>query len=228
MSSTIQLQRTITYASSFVRYAPLTLSSDDPAFSNADWVRQFILSAPFAWRWNRTVTQIQCVIGQSDYKIALPTFGWIEKAVNVDPNNGYSSTEIEVVTNIAQDNQPNLPQKISAELDDDAGNITFRVFPSPDSAYIIYVTSQNAAPLFTSTTGTWAPIPDYLSYLFNQGFLAKTYEYMGDPRFQQTMSLFLQMLVSTSEGLSDTQRNIFLADRINTNREQLKLQQGKQ
>ena len=96
MASTIQLQRTITYASSFVRYAPLTLSSDDPAFSNADWVRQFILSARFAWRWNRTATAIQCVIGQSDYKIALPSFGWVEKAVCVDPNNGYSSTELEV------------------------------------------------------------------------------------------------------------------------------------
>jgi len=228
MASTIQLQRTITYASSFVRYAPLTLSADDPAFSNADWVRQFILSAPFAWRWNRTVIKIQCATGQSDYKVSLPNFGWIEKAVNVDPNNGYSSTELEVVTDIAQDNNPNLPQKISAQLDDNAGNITFRVFPSPDSAYIIYVTSQNAAPLFTATTGTWTPIPDYLSYVYNQGFLAKTYEYMGDPRFQSAMQLFLTMLTSTSEGLSDTMKNIYLADRINTTREQLKLQQGKQ
>ena len=228
MASIIQLQRTITYASSFVRYAPLTLSADDPAFSNADWVRQFILSAPFAWRWNRTVTKIQCAVGQADYKVALPTFGWIEKAVCVDPNNGYSSTELEVATIIAQENLPNLPAKIAAELDDDAGNITFRLFPTPDSEYIVYVTSQNAAPLFTATTGTWEPIPDYLSYIYNQGFLAKTYEYVGDPRFQQAMQLFLQLVVATNEGLTETQRNIFLADRINTNREQLKLQQGKQ
>ena len=228
MASTIQLQRTITYASSFVRYAPLTLSADDPAFSNADWVRQFILSAPFAWRWNRTVTKIQCATGQSDYKTSLPNFGWIEKAVNVDPNSGYSSTELEVATVLAQENLPNLPAKISAELDDDSGNVTFRVFPSPDSAYIIYVTSQNAAPIFTATTNTWAPIPDYLSFLYNQGFLAKTYEYMGDPRFQSAMQLFLQMLVSTSEGLSISQKNIFLTDRLNTQREQLQLQQGKQ
>jgi hypothetical protein len=228
MASTIQLQRTITYASSFVRYAPLTMSSDDPALSNADWVRQFILSAPFAWRWNRTVTQIQCAAGKSDYSVALPNFGWVEKAVNVDPANGYSSTELEVAVNLVPDTLPNLPAKISAQLDDGAGNITFRVFPAPDSAYIVHVTSQNAAPIFAETTDTWAPIPDFMSYIVTQGFLAKTYEYMGDPRFQSAMQLFLQFVVSANEGLSDSQRNIFLADRINTTREQLKLQQGKQ
>jgi hypothetical protein len=228
MASTIQLQRTITYASSFVRYAPLTMSSDDPAFSNADWVRQFILSAPFAWRWNRTVTKIQCAAGKSDYSVALPNFGWVEKAVNVDPANGYSSTELEVAINLVPDTLPNLPAKISAQLDDGAGNITFRVFPAPDSAYIVYVTSQNAAPIFTNTTDTWAPIPDFMSYIVTQGFLAKTYEYVGDPRFQSAMQLFLTLLTSANEGLSDSQRNIFLADRINTTREQLKLQQGKQ
>ena len=228
MASTIQLQRTITYASSFVRYAPLTMSSDDPAFSNADWVRQFILSAPFAWRWNRTVTKIQCAVGQSDYSVALPNFGWIEKAVCVDPNNGYSSTELEVAINLVPDTLPNLPAKISAQLDDGAGNITFRVFPAPDSAYIIYVTSQNAAPIFAETTDTWAPIPDFMSYIVTQGFLAKTYEYMGDPRFQSAMQLFLTLLTSANDGLTETQRNLFIADRLNTTREQLKLQQGKQ
>lgn len=227
MASTIQLQRTITYASSFVRYAPLTLSADDPSFSNADWVRQFILSAPLAWRWNRAQTSFPCIAGTTDYVISLPDFGWIEKARTVNNADGYSSVELEVALDLEVDNRTNLPTKIAAQFDDNAGNITFRVFPAPDVPYVVTVTYQKAAPTFTSVTATWAPLPDYMMNVVNQGFLAKTYEYMGDSRFQAAMQLFLQMTVSANQGLSETQRNIFLADRAMTQREQLNLQNGR-
>lgn len=227
MASTIQLQRTTNYASSFVRYAPLTLSADDPSFSNADWVRQFILSAPLAWRWNRAQVNFTCIPGKTDYTVSVPDFGWIEKARTVNNADGYSSVELEVALDLEVDNQPNLPSKIAAQFDDNAGNITFRVFPAPDVPYVVTVTYQKSAPTFTSLTDTWAPLPDYLSYLFNQGFLAKTFEYMGDSRFQEAAQLFLQMCVSANQGLSDTQRNIFLADRAMTQREQFNLQNGR-
>lgn len=227
MASTIQLQRTNTYASSFVRYAPLTMSADDPTFLNADWVRQFILSAPFAWRWNRAVATFTCVAGKTDYVEALSDFGWIETAVSVNKADGYSSVQLEVALDLEVENRANLPQKISAQMDDGAGNITFRVLPAPDVPYVVTVTYQKASPVFANLTDTWSPLPDFLSYVYTQGFLAKTYEYLGDSRFQPAMSLFLQLIVSANQGLTDTQRTIFLTDRMNTAREQLAVQNGR-
>jgi len=89
-SSTIQLQRTIQRSQQYARLEPLLFAANtynDPAFSNADWVMQTILAPPFAWRWNRTVEgtpsvpAFTTVVGQSDYKVSLPNFGWLEKAV---------------------------------------------------------------------------------------------------------------------------------------------------
>lgn len=230
MASTILLSRTIALAQQFVRNAPLTFTGPtdtDPALANADWVRQFILSPPFAWRWNRTETNITCVFGQTDYTVSLPTFGWIEKAIVTWNSNGEQTTELENSTNLAVESNPNLPTKISAQMDDDAGNITFRLSPAPDQPYVVTVMSQNAAPTFSATTQSWAPLPDYMSYLYNTGFQAKTYEYLADPRFQTIMQQFLQMVVSANTGLSESQKNIFLSDRINTTREQMSIQQGR-
>lgn len=230
MPSTIPLSRTIALAQQFVRNAPLTFTGptdNDPALSNADWVRQFILSPPFAWRWNRVETDITCVIGQTDYTVSLANFGWIEKAIITLGPNGFQTTELEVVINLAPETNPNLPTRISAQLDDDAGNITFRVSPAPDAAYTLTVISQKAPLLFGTTADQWLPIPDYLSYIFNTGFQAKTYEYLGDPRFTPIMQLFLQQTVSANGGLSESQKNIFLSDRINTIREQQGIQQGR-
>lgn len=228
MASTIQLQRTNTLASAFVRYAPLTLSSNDPAFSNADWVRQFILSAPFAWRWNRAVVpDITTQVGVSDYTVNLPSFGWIEKAVWFLPDNGNQTQELEVENNLATESLPNAPVRISVQLDDDAGNITFRLSPAPDQAYNISVIYQKSAPNFTALTDTWAPIPDYLSYVYNQAYLFKSLEYINDPRQAEAYQVFIQMLTSVNQGLSDAAKNLFLMDRLNTQRQTQNVQQGK-
>jgi hypothetical protein len=227
LASTIQLQRSITLASAFVRYAPLTLSTNDPALSNADWVRQFILSPPFAWRWNRAVTTFTTAIGSPDYVKAITNLGWIEKAVIYEPNDGNETHELEVSNNLAVETQENQPTKISAQLDDDAGNITFRLVPAPDKVYTVEVTYQKSSPLFTAPTETWAPLPDYLSYMYNQGFLAKALEYINDSRFAGSMQLFLQQLVAANNGLSDAQKNIFMADQTNTQRQSQNVQAGR-
>jgi len=227
MASTIPLSRSVTLASSFIRYAPLTMSANDPALSNADWVRQFILSAPFAWRWNRAVLEFPTEIGQSDYVVSTSNFGWIEKAVLSNPNDGDKTYELEVENNLAVESQPNQPTRISAQLDNDAGEITFRLVPAPDAEYNVEVTVQKAAPNFTQLTDTWTPIPDYFSYMYNTGFLAKNYEYMNDPRYLPTMQLFLQQVVSANEGLSDAAKNIFLTDRLDTQRQTQNVASGK-
>lgn len=236
MASTIQLQRTINLAQQFQRLAPLTFTANtdhDPAFSNADWVMQTILSPSLGgWRWNRvgytpSSPTFTTVRGQSDYAVAISNFGWLEKAVAYNPTDGTACYELQVELVKGEDTLPNQPARIAAQYDDGAGNITFRIFPAPDDVYDIAITYQKAAPLFTSLTQTWAPIPDYLSYLYNEGFQAKAFEYSNDPRFLTSMQVFMTDLASESQGLSQSQKNIWLADRLNTMRQTAAVQQGR-
>ena len=235
-SSTIQLQRTINRSSQYARLEPLLFASNtanDPAFSNADWVMQTILAPPFAWRWNRTSEgtpsnpAFQTTIGVTDYQVSLPTFGWLEKATLYDPTSGYAALELQVELNKAIETAPLQPQRIATQLDDGEGNITFRLFGSPDQVYNVCLEFQNAAQLFTSPTQTWSPIPDYLSYIYNEGMDYRTFEYLADPRMQTSGQLFFQSLASASEGLTESQKNLWLSDRLNSIRQQGLVQSGR-
>lgn len=146
----------------------------------------------------------------------LATFGWLEKA---SVNDGSKVFELEVLLNLAEESVQNLPNRISARLDNDAGVVTFRLVPIPNTTYNVKISYQNSAPTFASLSDTWAPIPDYFWYLYSQGFLAKTYEYIDNERFGPALQLFVRQVVAASEGLSDSQKNIFLDDRINTARQ---------
>jgi len=209
-----------------------TTTNNDPAFSNADWVLQTILSAPFAWCWNRATASpgaptFSTLTGVTDYEVSLPNFGWMEKATCYDPTNGYSAQALQIGLVIAGETLPNQPARIAPILDDGNGNITFRIFPAPDKVYSIVVEYQKSAPLFTSVSQPWSPLPDYFSFMYNQGFLAKGYEYTGDPRFGSALQLFYTQLAATSEGLNETQKNLWLEDRLNSMRQTMGIQQGK-
>lgn len=225
MPSSNTLQRAINVAQNMIRQAPLTgvgQIANEPGLTIGDWTRQQILSPPFAWRWNRNTTTLTCVPGQQDYQKNLPTFGWMEKAVPVLSNQAYP--ELEIVNNLGEETQQNQPTRIASRLDDDNGNITFRLSPPPDLAYTIDISYQNSAPSFAALADTWAPIPDYMWYLVFQGFSAKTFLYMSDERFAFEEQMFLRMLIAASEGLSESQKNIFMADRFNTLRESSEVQ----
>jgi hypothetical protein len=164
----------------------------------------------------------------SDYLVSLPTFGWIEKAVGYDVADGYRAFELQVGLVSGGESLQNEPARIAAQYDDDSGNITFRLFPPPDDKiYNIVVEYQKCAPQFLVTTQTWAPIPDYMSYIYNSGFDAKSYEYANDPRFGSAMQLFYTQLASVAEGLDTSQKNIWLADRLNSMRQTMAVQSGK-
>jgi hypothetical protein len=214
-NSTNTIGRTINVAQNFVRNAPLTFSgTNDPAFTIGDWVRQFMLSPPFAWRWNRATATFTTVAGQQDYEEPLGQFGWLEKATVTDSTNAVH--ELEVVLNLSEETQQNLPTRIAARLDDGNGNITFRLMPPPDRIYVVTLTYQLACPLFKTTADTWAPIPDYFSNLYNSGFMAKTYEYINDSRYGAMLTTFLRQVIAANGALTDSQVNIFLADQVNS------------
>lgn len=201
----------------FVRNAPLTFpGTNDPALTIGDWVRQFILGPPFAWRWNRAVSTFTTVAGTQDYTASLETFGWLEKATVTDSTGSTPVVhELEVVLNLSEESVNNLPTRIAARLDDGNGNITFRLMPPPDKIYTVTLTYQNSSALFTSLTQTWTPIPDYLSYLYNSGFAAKTYEYLNDGRFAPMLTTFLRQVIAANGALTDSQIDFFFADRVN-------------
>jgi len=222
MASTIQLTRTVNNAIQFIRNAPLdNNAAGDPAFTIGDWVRMFMLAPPFAWRWNRSTTTFTTTAGTQDYTESLSTFGYLEMA-SITDNTGATPIvhELAIANNLAEESTQNQPTTIAARLDNDTGSITFRITPTPDKVYTVTVTYQNAAALFTNLTNTWTPIPDFMSHIYNQGYLAKTYEYMNDPRAGLAMQIFFKQLAAASAGLDDRQRNIFIQQFLDTTRDQ--------
>lgn len=202
----------------------------EPAASLGDYTRNFILQPPFAWRWNRAVVTFNTISSPStqDYvKSGLGAFGWLEKAtINDGQGTSLSVTEIENRLNLGEDLAKGPPRYISARLDDDTGDITFRLMPIPDAVYTVTVTYQLASPNFQNLSDTWSPLPDYLRNIYDLGFRAFAYEYFDDPRFAFTFQMFLRQLVAASEGLDETSRNIFLAEFVNLAKQQGGVQTG--
>lgn len=236
-SSTNTLLRTLTVAQNICRNAPLTGVGGnplEPAASIGDWTRNFVLSPPFAWRWNRGVTSFTTLAnGTQDYVVNLPSFGWLEKATTNDGTGGQQSIqELKISLLLSEDNAVGLPLYISPRLDDDSGNITFRLSPPPSAVYTVTLAYQKASPNFVNLSDPWNPIPDYLSHIYNLGFLARAYEYFDDPRYAFNFQMFLRQLIAASEGLDDSQKNIYLAQFLDGVREQqnvgMKSQSGNQ
>jgi hypothetical protein len=224
MASTNTLNRTMNLSQAYVRNAPLIGVYgyvNEPTFSIGDWVRQFILGPPFAWRWNRLKYSFTTVAGQQDYPVSLSQFGWLEIAtVNDGLNTSTSIHQLEIQNPLGEESAQMLPTKMAVQFDDDKSNITFRLYPAPDQAYTVTIHYQKASPTFQTIQDTWAPIPDYMYYAIQQGFLARTYEYMDDARYLPTFQLFMRQIVAAAEGLTEAEKSIFLEERISSLRQQ--------
>ncbi len=148
-----------------------------------------------------------------DYTIAT-NFGWIETSSVQDTISAVSRWV--VMTSkicLGLDSPLARPTFISAQTDDGAGNITFRLMPNPaDKQRNISVTVQKKAALITSLNQTWAPIPDEYSYIYQWGFLALMFLYADDPRSQMASAKFASHLIGANQGLTQTQINVFLAN----------------
>jgi len=140
-------------------------------------------------------------------------FGWIENASikYTDANDNTAKwTSLSPKIDLALDSAQDRPLNIAAEFDDGNGNVTFRLMPVPDTAYPVAITIQEKAPIIDGMESTWSPIPDEYSRLYNWGLLALMYMYADDPRFVSANQKFIANLLSTSEGLTETERNIVL------------------
>ena len=169
--------------------------------------------------WNLTVGGIT-IDGTAEWtnlgSITTPvsptySFGWIETASVFDVN---TSKWVELESKICSglESTQSRPRYIAAQGDDGSGNISFRLMQVPDAAYPVAITIQQRPTLFKKLNQTWSPIPDEYSHIYNWGFLALTWLFGDDPRFQLANQKFVTSLLSSNEGLDDTEKNIFLGN----------------
>jgi hypothetical protein len=155
-----------------------------------------------------------------DYTVAAPSFSHIEHASVLDlktvpQSNPVTYTpvkwwELEVKNNLSLESSQNRPNFVSPHVEDGNGNVTFRVSSSPDKPYPISIHVQLAAPGITSINQTWAPLPDFMQYIYDWGFLALMWQFADDPRAAYANNQFKAGLLSRSEGLTEEEKNIFL------------------
>lgn len=212
MASNFNLQDTVNWCEPFMSGKPLFLGAiNQPALTSANIVLQTILSPPFTWRWNRAeAAPFNTVVGNTDNAAALADFGFIERAfLKLAQQPTYEIPNIKDSLGPASASEEDRPHTIAAQLDDNAGNITFRVNPAYDQIYSAVVMYQKKAPIMLSLASTWSPMPDEMSFIYNHGFLAMCLLFDDDARFQIINSKFVAALLSSSQGLSEMQRNIF-------------------
>jgi hypothetical protein len=151
-----------------------------------------------------------------DYTIPVPSFSHIEHASVQDltgPSSAYVPGkwfELTVKNNLALEASKSRPMFISPHVEDGNGNMTFRVSAAPDKPYPVTIHVQLAAPGITSINQTWAPLPDFMQYIYDWGFLALMYMFADDPRQAYANNQFKAALLGRAEGLTEEEKNIFL------------------
>lgn len=145
-----------------------------------------------------------------------------------------SQAEITNIVNVlGAGAETGTPNSLAPQVDDNAGNITFRLLPVPDNTYQVTIIFQKSIPaLITTTASTWAPIPDKYAYVYEWGFLALMAAYFQDPKWQNYNQKFVSALLGIAEGISADQKNIFQKAWLNSMTEQqitgMQAQQGTQ
>jgi hypothetical protein len=217
--TTVKITDTLDWLKAFITQRPSVMVAqipNEPALTCANRTIQSILAPPFKWSWNRAEnSSIVCTPGQTDYQVALPNWGWLEKAYIYLAGNNPDTVEIAVTQVLAKESKTNQPTQIAPVFDDNQGNITFRLLPAPDQAYQVTLEYQQGAPVATTLgSTTWAPIPDRYGFLYEAGLLAQLQGMYSAQLYLAGMEMFFRQLVGAAEGLTDTEKSIFLEDQL--------------
>ncbi len=227
MPATTNLQTTLSWCLPYLNYQPLTIDGVEPAVSNANLIVQTMVGPPLRWAWNRSTASATIGANAQDIAFALPDFGYLEKATITDGAGNVRELSLDPVLSLNSSQQ--RPIYIAVQLDDQLGNITFRLSPLADQPYTLTLIYQRQARPMTSLASVW-PIPDQLAYVFNWGFLSLATLIDNDARAAQYTQRFMAHLLGNQEGLTETQRNLFLANWLGINaqvqRTQARTQQG--
>lgn len=228
MPATRNILSSALFSLPFLGYQPVNISNGEPALTAANLTKQTILGAPFSWPWNRAMFQIDVTPDSQDYNLAIPNYGFIEKAWLLD---GQANViEIKIRLSLAAESHVQRPQSVAVQMQEDDGTILFRLNAMPDQAYTMEGFYQVAPILMTSLAASWGPIPDSFSYIYDWGFLSTVAMLTKDSRFPIFAQRFTSHLLGAQSGLTLQQRNIFLGNWLevmsSAQESQLTTQQG--
>jgi hypothetical protein len=235
---TRNIQSSILFALPFIGYQPANISNGEPALTAANLVKQTVLGAPFKWPWNRVNFELNIptvdAFGDADivqdYVISATRFAFLEKAWLTNTNTG-EVKELPIVSSLAAESAVMRPQSIAVQAQDDDG-MTLRINSLPDRAYLLNGFYQQTPTQVTSVASSWGPIPDNLSYIYDWGFLGMLAMITKDVRQAVFQQKFVSHLLGAQDGLTATQRNIFIGEWLalmgEVGRNQLGTQQGVQ
>lgn len=210
MATTLSLQNSINFVAPLLKNQPLLVSNLEPSLTAANMIMGTILGPPFKWRFNRkTVNFAVTNAGGTDYLQTLTNFGFIESQWVVDGSG--NSHAMNGASALGVEGAVGRPEKIAPQYDDNAGNITFRLDKKPDVNYTVFLDYQAKAVLMTSQASLWI-VPDEYLQVFNYGFLCLMSLLINDSRFPIFENYFIARLLGLQDGLSDQERNIFIAN----------------
>ena len=210
MSVTRNIMSSALFSLPFLGYQPVNISNGEPALTAANLTKQTVLGPPFSWPWNRDTFQVDVVPESQDYILPLPNYGFIEKAWLSDGDGNI--TEIKIRLSLAAESHVQRPQSVSVQEQETDGTVFLRLNAMPDQTYTLEGFFQQAPVLMSSLAATWSPIPDYLSYIYDWGFLSTVAMLTKDARFPIFAQRFMAHILGAQGGLTSLQRNIFLGN----------------
>lgn len=161
-----------------------------------------------------TVGTFTCLTTQ-DYSVTVPNFSHIEHASVMDIDSVGAPVkwwQLQVKNNLSLETSANRPEFIGPHVEDSSGVVTFRLASAPDKAYPVSLHVQLTAPPITSINQTWAPLPDFMQYIYEWGFMALMWSFADDPRAMDANNKFKAGILGRAEGLTEEERNIFLSN----------------
>lgn len=211
MASTLTVQNSVNFITPILKNQPLFVSNLEPAMTAANLVLGTILGAPFRWRFNRGSFSLPITtVGGTDYVKVLSDLGFVETLWLTDVSGAIHQLTGAIA--IAKTTEQGRPSRVSPQLDDNAGNITFRFDRIPEANYTFYGEYQKKCPLLNSPASSWGVVPDEFSYIFNWGFLTLMSLLINDSRFPIFENYFISRLLAAQDGLTDQERNIFVGN----------------
>ena len=116
----------------------------------------------------------------------ITNFNWLESGTMTEVNSATSPQIIHSVLAV-RTLQPSstvaAPTRVSVVSDDGAGTLKIRFnYASGSTPFAVNLVYQGKPIQATDLTGTWAPIPDSLSYVVDQLFLARAYRFINSGR----------------------------------------------
>jgi hypothetical protein len=217
MGVSLSIQASMTYVQTMIDNQRLNVNNMEPGVTMANTVLGTMLGTPFCWRQNRSNISINLTTaGGTDYTESVPTLGFIETQWLVDSTGDI--LELNGATALAKVSFQRTPTLMAPQYDDNNGNITFRFNSVPDGAYTAFLDIQNAAPVITAPSDTFAPLSDYFGYLFNKGMLSEGALLVNDSRFSIWRSEWIAQCLATQDGLDAQAKDMFYNQFMNTTR----------